>query len=396
MARPSFSVMRSEWNHLWEEARVTDLRERAVSFRSALADFDVSSITGIECASLLRDLAQVRKACEALEAAVAARAAASGAHRRAGFAAAPDWLAALSGTTAHDARVALETVAEIGTCPDTSDALFNGRVSMAQAREITRTEAVAPGNEVRLLELATRTSLRRVRDVARELRAAAIEPDELYARQREARSFVHWRDELGMVCFKGRAMPEVGIPLVRRAEAEARRLRRATSSIEPFEALAADAFAAIVERAGNARSVDLVLVCDVAAWMRGHGHEGEVSKIVAGGPLPVSVIRALSANAFLKVVLHDGTQVLTVAHYGRSIPAPVVTALELGFPPEFDGAVCSEEGCDRRYDLEWDHDDPHSNGGPTNLGNLKARCSPDHRAKTERDRGAGLLRGRSP
>ena len=69
----------------------------------------------------------------------------------------------------------------------------------------------------------------------------------------------------------------------------------------------------------------------------------------------------------------DGTQVQTVAHCGRNIPARVLTALELGFPPEFDGAVCSEEGCDRRYDLEWDHDDPVANRGA-----------------------AGLLRGRSP
>jgi hypothetical protein len=88
--------------------------------------------------------------------------------------------------------------------------------------------------------------------------------------------------------------------------------------------------------------------------------------------------------------------VLTVAHYGRSLPAHVRTALELGFPPAFDGAVCCEEGCDRRHDLEWDHDDPYSNGGPTNVGNLKARCGPDHQAKTARDRAAGRLGGRSP
>jgi len=201
-----------------------------------------------------------------------------------------------------------------------------------------------------------------------------------------------------MVCVKARLMPQVGVPLVRRLEAEAARARRETGSMEPFEALAADAFQRIAAARGVGRpgSVDLALVSDVAAWMRGHGHAGEVTKIVGGGPLPVSVIEALSENAFYKAVLHDGTEVLSVAHYGRSLPAHVRTALELGYPPGFDGAVCAEEGCDRRHGLEWDHVDPYSNGGATNVGNLEARCEPDHRAKTARDREAGRMRGRSP
>jgi hypothetical protein len=67
------------------------------------------------------------------------------------------------------------------------------------------------------------------------------------------------------------------------------------------------------------------------------------------------------------------------------------TALELGAPPRFEGAVCVEDGCERRYWLEWDHDDPVANHGPTSYDNVMARCWPDHGAKTERDRKAGLL-----
>ncbi len=141
---------------------MVDLKHAVRDLQGALEGFDASMLTGEQCAALLGDLARIRKACGAVEAAVAARAAASGAHHRAGFAGAPDWLAALSGTTAHDARVALETIAEVGHRPETRDALFAGRVSMAQAREITRTEAIAPGNERELLELATRSGLHRV------------------------------------------------------------------------------------------------------------------------------------------------------------------------------------------------------------------------------------------
>jgi hypothetical protein len=42
-----------------------------------------------------------------------------------------------------------------------------------------------------------------------------------------------------------------------------------------------------------------------------------------------------------------------------------------------------------------DHDDPVANGGVTSYENIKLRCKPDHWAKTERDRRAGLLHGRA-
>jgi hypothetical protein len=73
------------------------------------------------------------------------------------------------------------------------------------------------------------------------------------------------------------------------------------------------------------------------------------------------------------------------------------TALELGTAPAFEGALCVEEGCDRRYHLERDHLDPVANGGMTSYENLASRCRPHHVEKTERDRDAGRLgRGRPP
>jgi hypothetical protein len=73
--------------------------------------------------------------------------------------------------------------------------------------------------------------------------------------------------------------------------------------------------------------------------------------------------------------------------------AELRTALALGPAPGFDGAVCVDEGCGRRHDLEWDHVDPVANGGLTTYENLVPRCRPHHWAKTERDRAAGLLDG---
>jgi hypothetical protein len=157
--------------------------------------------------------------------------------------------------------------------------------------------------------------------------------------------------------------------------------------------LAADAVAKLIldGDAAKTTSAELVLVCDIAAFQRGHAHRGEVCHVIGAGPVPVSVAWDLAQEVFIKAVLHDGVEIGTVAHYGRHINATLRTALGLGHPPDFDGAVCVEAGCDRRYNLEWDHVDPVAHHGPTSFDNLQPRCRPCHREKTRRDRQAGLL-----
>ncbi|MEW6477701.1 MAG: HNH endonuclease signature motif containing protein, partial [Actinomycetota bacterium] len=161
--------------------------------------------------------------------------------------------------------------------------------------------------------------------------------------------------------------------------------------------LAAQAFVRMIENGGvkgKAGRADLVIVCDLGAYRRGHAHEGEACHIVGGGPIPVSLVKELGRDAFLKAVLHNGTEIHTIAHFGRRYPAVLRTALDLGAPPEFNGNVCAAPGCDRRYHLQMDHIDPVANGGLTSYDNNQPLCPPDHRIKTERDRKAGLLRGK--
>jgi hypothetical protein len=93
-------------------------------------------------------------------------------------------------------------------------------------------------------------------------------------------------------------------------------------------------------------------------------------------------------------VLHDGTDIHTVAHFGRKTSAVLRTALTLGAPPHFDGIKCSVPGCDRRYYVEQDHIDPVANGGLTALENMQPLCWLHHLIKTEQDRNAGRLRGK--
>jgi hypothetical protein len=372
--------------------------------RSSLAVLEPSSFSVDRAAELVEALAALENACGAARVRLAAWAAAGGAHRDRGFAAVSEWLANAGGGSVRDARRDLETMSSVDECPDTRRALANGEVSLAQTDEIVRTVAEVPGTERELLDVARNGNLRTVREVATERRLAAIKPEELHSRQHRAREFSHWRDRMGMIRGSFALPPDVGIPIANRLDRETDRLRRAEirrhNGIEPRAALAADALAAALQpRRGDATSsprgagIVGIVVIDWPALARGHTHAGERCHIVGGGPIPVAIARELTENAFVKAVLTDGVEVQRVLHLGRRIPAELRTALELGPPPALAGVTCSEEGCERRYGLEWDHREPFAEGGLTSYDNLDPLCRPHHREKT---RGEEERRSRGP
>jgi len=375
------------------------LLELARGLRAAAAGFDPALVTGEVAAAVAEDLAATEKACAAARARAALRAAECGAHEGRGFTDAAEWLARAVGSSVGEARDAMSTVAAIEACPATREALVTGELSLHQARVITRTVAECPGSESEMIEMASGSGLASLVDEGRRRRLGAMDPEVLHRRQHQARELRHWRDELGMVRLAGALPPEVGVAIVHRIDAETDRMRRAArqeGSIESRPAHAADALVAMLSGQGRGRGVsaDLVVVCDLGAYRRGHAHQGEACHIVGGGPVPVEVARRIGADAFVKAVAHDGVRIESVVHFGRHLPAELRTALELGPAPGFDGVACADAGCGHRHGLEWDHVDPVANGGPTSFENLAARCWPHHRAKTDRDRAAGLLDGR--
>lgn len=99
----------------------------------------------------------------------------------------------------------------------------------------------------------------------------------------------------------------------------------------------------------------------------------------------MAVARRLANDAFLKLLLTDGTDVRAVAHGGRTIPARLRTALEARDP------TCVV--CDVRHGLEIDHVIPFAEGGPTTLENLARLCRHHHYLKTHRDYRLGGGRG---
>lgn len=368
------------------------LLQTAEQLRLLLAAFEPSEHSPAGCAEIAEALARTEKACAAARARAAARAVKAGEHKRRGFADGAGWLSAQTGSTTGMARSEIEAAREAEGHPVIAEALRRGEVSIAQAGEISRAEANVPGSGEVLVDLACRSGLGAVRDEVRKVVLGAADPEELYDRQRKARHFRHWRDELGMVCFSGALPPEVGVGVINRIDTEAQRLRRQSgqdAKSEPFEAHAADALVKLLSgEARPAGRTEVVIVVDLLAYRRGHTHPGEVAHIIGGGPVPVSFVRQVMNDAFVKAVVHNGVKPLRVAHFGRHMRAELRTALELGQPPGFDGTTCSHPGCARRYGLEWDHITPVSRDGPTSYDNLQAMCKPHHWEKTERDRKA--------
>ena len=373
----------------------------AAALRVALGGFDAGIFSGADCAQITAELAATEKACQTVRLLAAARAVSAGVHRQAGYRDGASWLARQSGTTGRQAQRELVTAGRLEDCPSTRDALLAGDISLAQAAEITEAESDTPGVEQTLVEVARGADLTRLRDRAREERLAGVAAEQLHQKQRRARSFRHWRDRLGMVCFAGQLPPEVGVPLITRLERATEKVRRAARSAAPeapperWEAHAADAFVEMCAPSGDsgkAPPTELVVVCDLYAWRRGHAHPGEPCHIIGGGPIPVALAQELGRDAFLKVVLHDGTAIHTVKHVGRYCPVELRTALDLGPVPEFTGRQCAE--CGVRWGLQYDHIDPIENDGVTSYDNIQALCWADHHDKTERDRQAGLIGNR--
>jgi hypothetical protein len=366
----------------------------ARALHAALQHFDPALLTGDDCAVIVAELARVENASAAARARAAMRSIACGSHRRDGVDSPREWLARQTGTSSGEAQAVLDTAQLAERCPSTRDAMRRGDISMAIAREITKSEAAVPGSETGLLELARKEPLHVLKAKARERRLAHVDPEDLRARQRSAREFRHWRDDLGMVRITGALLPEDGVALLSRLEAEADRLWRGDREkrSDSRDQLLADAFVRMLEGKGKGRyrQSEVVVVVDSRKLLDGDTAAGPCH-VIGGGPVPVSVAREIARDAFLKVVLHDGVDVQKVAHVGRYQPAHLRTALLLGPPPDFEGVVCAEEGCGRQLGVQWDHIDPIANGGLTALSNERPRCVPHHREKTERDRKAGSL-----
>ena len=122
----------------------------------------------------------------------------------------------------------------------------------------------------------------------------------------------------------------------------------------------------------------VIALIDVAALNRGHVLPGETSILAGVGPVSVSAIRAMLADAFVSVVFTDGVDILNVTHLGRQVTAHQRTALEAR------GYRCEVEGCGSTHQLEIDHVTGWALTRTTERADLAWLCPHHHRIKSRK------------
>jgi hypothetical protein len=300
-----------------------------------------------------------------------------------------------------DARAATEIPQRLRSLPRTDSEFRSGGLSLAQARHITEAALADPTSEDRLIDMAHREPLGALREECLRVKAAACVDDEArHAAIHAGRYLRSWTDASGAFRLDASLTPEAGAevmaslrPLRRRLGVAARRKGRR----ERRDALAADALIELC-RGGSAdgRSrrprVNINVRVDASAWERGRTVAGEICEVDGAGPIPVSVAQALAEGRVNPVDLR-APEVVSISSEDRYIPAGLRRAVLVRDP------MCVVAGCYERDELEIDHVQEVSDGGPTRLSNLCRLCKYHHMLKTHhgwRLVGTGLRRGLFP
>ncbi|MEL7209391.1 MAG: DUF222 domain-containing protein, partial [Actinomycetota bacterium] len=336
-------------------------------WKTALGGLDADSMVGRQPEKALAVLREVERATAAARLAVTARAEEMHPWQREGYSSFEHWLAAQEGTSTGQARRAARTARKVKDRPKTRQALADGDISEDEADVIADASDKNPRAEDDLLDTAKHKSRSHddLKDRAAKAKAAG-EDDQARARRLRAGRQAGWgRDRDGFWAIFGKLEPHIGADLAARLDAEVdRRFKQARTDgdREPKDRYKADALAALIlgrpagtpvesdpaepgpdegddqpdqpdpgrasrPRAGTVVHKYLHLDTDLAAYRRGHTLSGETCQIRGIGPVPVEIARQWADDAFITAVIRDGTDIKTVAHFGRHIPAPVRTAL---------------------------------------------------------------------
>jgi Domain of unknown function (DUF222)/HNH endonuclease len=337
------------------------------------------ALDGPRAAELFNDAARAERLCNAIKARLARRVEETRVWRKSGHRSAAHWVAEATGATVGAAARTLETARALEQLPETEAAFRAGQFSDVQAAEITSAAAADPSAEAELLEAAGTTSVKGLRDRAREVRAGAEDDDRAWARRLHVnRRAYEWTDPDGAYCLSARLAPDTGARFssawkahIDRIFCEARRAGRR----EPRAAYAADALVALASE-GPCKPVEVRVTVDSSALGRGHTATGERCEIDRVGPVPVTTARALLDDASVAVLVGDGDDVTAVSSPKRTIPAKLRRALEARYP------TCGVMGCANDQFLEVDHVVPVAEGGRTELANAWRICSHHHQLKT--------------
>lgn len=361
--------------------------------RECNRSIDPSLVSAHEAATLLDEITEIERLTVGLKMLVTARAASSGRWRRDGARDEADWLARKSGTTKARAAETLRASEALATLPALDAAVRSGRLSSEQAATVADAAIADPASEARMVALAKRESVRRLREERDRVKAAACpDPDERHRRIHASRYMRFGTGADGAGTGSWRVTPEIQAELRARLTPFMKRVfddAREAGRREPSEAYAADALMEMARAASGTESLPgtkprhtvptkVIVRIDWDALIRGRTDAGETCDI-GGMPVPVSVVQDLitSGNPFLTAVLTRGSDIVRVVHLGRGPNAQQRTALE------WRHTGCARVSCSGGVD-EYDHREPFAKVKVTTLDNLWGLCGFDHDLKSHK------------
>lgn len=239
---------------------------------------------------------------------------------------AADWIARMSGCSKNAAKDRLNKSERLKDLPETDDAGATVNCPMCRHQSSPTPPRQTPSAESKLLGASKTKGLGELRDECQRTKANADpNPDATYDRIHRARRLRRWSDAEGGYNLSLRTTSDVGgkldaslQPVIDRLFDSARR----DGVREPVEAYAADALIELAttgagddnessgrRRPSRAQESKIIALIDHRALCRGHVEGTETCEIAGVGPVPVSTVHAMMADAFLAAVVTDGTDV---------------------------------------------------------------------------------------
>jgi len=367
-----------------------ELKSAVTHLREVSSRINIDVVAGKDAADLVGIADEIRRAGDSLRTVAVGQVERTNSWRGEGAKSITEWLSIETDCPQYEAQAVVLLANQLQHLPVTQAALRNGTLSNAQAVEVARGAIVAPNTETQLLNLAKHATVRDLRDATSRVVAGATDEAERYRQVHKSRYFKSWTDLDGSFNVRGRMTAANGalvMAALKPIQDEIFKAARKSGAHERPEAYAADALMALCEKATSKQSsesgkkttrpnVVMNIRVDIDALKRGRTENGEVCEIAGVGPIPVATATAYLGEAFLKLLVIDGTDITTIAHMGRALPAKLRTAVE-----ERD-RVCQVPTCDVTLGLEIDHIVPFAEGGPTTFENLVRLCKRHHLQKT--------------
>ncbi|HEY3832670.1 MAG TPA: DUF222 domain-containing protein, partial [Acidimicrobiia bacterium] len=270
--------------------------------------FDGDLFTGKQAQRIVCAAADIERFAVALKALAMRRVDQTDAWKHDGARSPESWLANKTGTTKSDAHGTVEFGAQLDDLPAVAAAVKKGQLSPGKAKMIAGAASQDPDSEAQLLALGktgSMTALKSECAAARQRGAGPSAIEKIHAR----RSFRSWTDRDGAYRFEGTLTPDKGARFQRALDGFTNEVfhdARRAGIRDPYDAYAADglvrmADAAVTNTTNNGTGgecgeapaftrsrVQIVLICDAAAWTRGHTEPGETCEIVGIGPVDIA------------------------------------------------------------------------------------------------------------